>query len=226
VSTTPTPSPLPTVSGRTRYDRKAIDRRRIGVWEMFVLGQDKDKIAKHFNVSEKTIDRDIEWWKERLGYNTSDLKDPAHAAMDVGMTAKKLEKVAEDAYVEYHAATNGAIKVRFLQTVVLALTSRHKVLADAGYLPKVGHEKEGAPKVEISFEARFGKDAVEAVFDDPKSRRKVLEAAYSVVKTGLLADKDVVGETLPGHATPLADAPPEDAPGEGLQGEAIPVSES
>lgn len=205
MSTNPSnPSNLPPITGRTVRDRRAIENRRIGVWEMLCLGQALDDIAKRFRVSIKTIERDRSWWDERLGYNTQQLKDPKYAAIDVGMTAKKLEKVAEDAYVEYTAATNGAFKVRFLQTVVAALATRHKVLADAGFLPKVGHEKEGAPKVEISFEARFGKDAIETVFDDPKSRRKVLEAAFSMVSTGMLADKDVLGQPLPGHATPLS----------------------
>jgi hypothetical protein len=164
---------------------------------MVCCGQAIDDIAQRESVSTKTIERDLDWWETRLGYQTEQLKKDAKlAAIDVGMTAAKLMKTAEDAYVEYVAAQNGAFKARFLQTHIQALVLRHKVLADAGYLPKVGHEKESAPTIKISFEHRFGKEAPEAVFDDPKSRRKVLDAAFKVLNTGLLEDKGIMGEAM------------------------------
>lgn len=181
--------------GRQKHSQDAIERRRIGVYEMLCCGQSVDDIANSLKVSSKTVKRDIEWWHERLGYNTEQLKDPKKAAIDVGMTAKKLEKIFEDAYVEYAAATNGAFKVRFLQTAAQAAIYRHKILADAGYLPKVGHEKERPTKVEINFTQRFGPEA-EVFEKDPKSRRRVLEAFQAYVKERALSDKDVLGLPL------------------------------
>lgn len=188
------PAPLPQ---KKKGNRRLAAIRRSGVWEMLCCGQSVDDIAKHYGVSTKTIERDLDWWEAKLGYQTEQLKiDPKKAAVDIGKTAAKLQKIHEDAYVEYAAAQNGAFKARFLQTAVQALVLRHKVLADAGYLPKVGHEKETAPTIKISFESRFGKDAPETVFDDPKSRRKVLDAAFKVLNTGLLADHGVLGESM------------------------------
>jgi hypothetical protein len=182
--------------------------RRNRVWEMVCCGQSIDDIAQRESVSTKTIERDLDWWENRLGYQTEQLKKDAKlAAIDVGMTAAKLQKIHEDAYVEYVAAQNGAFKARFLQTAVQALVLRHKVLADAGYLPKVGHEKEMAPTIKISFESRFGKDAPETVFDDAKSRRKVLDAAFKVLNTGLLADRGVMGEAMSPTPTETSDNP-------------------
>jgi hypothetical protein len=180
-----------------RHTQRQIKARRLRVWEMLNCGQAIDDIAKSERVSAKTIERDLDWWEERLGFTTEQLKaDPKKAAIDVGMTAAKLQKIGEDAYVEYAAAQNGAFKARFLQTSAQAYVLRHKVLADAGYLPKVGHDQAVATTVKISFESRFGKDAPEAVFDDPKSRRKVLEAAFKVLNTGLLSDSGTMGEAM------------------------------
>jgi len=166
---------------------------------MLCCGQSVDDIANRFKVSTKTIQRDLDWWEKRLGQDTEDLKrDPKQAAMDVGMTAKRLMKLAEDAYVEHVACSNGAFKARFLQVSGNMLVYRHKVLADAGYLPKVGHEKESAPKVTINFAARYGPEA--AVFEDPKSRRRVTDAFLSMIKTEGLADKETLGLPMnPSH---------------------------
>jgi hypothetical protein len=173
---------------RRRYTKKQIQQRRVGVWEMLCCGQDVDKIANHYGVSVKTIERDQKWWEERLGYQTQQLKDPANAAIDVGMTAAKLQKIAEDAYVEYLSSNNPVVKDRFLNTSMRALGMRHKIQADAGYLPKVGHEQEEGFQAKITFEARFGKEAPQAVFDNHHSRRKVLEAVAAAMRLGVGAD--------------------------------------
>lgn len=188
-----------------------ISARRREVWEMMVAGQSLVEIAQHFKVTVKTIERDRDWWEKRLGYQTDKLKkDPEFAAQDVGQTAAKLKKIAEDAYTEYVTGGTAHAKARFLHVATHALVLRHKILADAGYLPKVGHEKEQAATVSISFEARFGKDAPEAVFDNPKSRRKVLEAAYKLINTGIVDEIGTTGEAL--HATPIEMVPDADDP--------------
>ena len=173
---------------RKRYTKKQIQQRRVGVWEMLCCGQSIDDIASHYGVSEKTIERDQSWWEERLGYQTTQLKDPKNAAIDVGMTAAKLKKIAEDAYVEYLSASNAVFKDRFLNTSMRALGMRHKIQADAGFLPKVGHEQEETFAAKITFEARFGKEAPQAVFDQPKSRRRVLEAVAAAMRLGVGQD--------------------------------------
>lgn len=177
---------VPMNPSRRWYTRKQVEQRRLGVWDMLSLGESLSNIAQSYGVSPRTIERDIAWWRERLGRGAEDLKDPENAAIDVGTTAKRLEKIFEDAYVEFNATANVTAKVRFLQAATQAIVTRHKLLADSGFLPKVGHEKERPQQVQISFEARFGKESVESVLDDPKSRRKVLDAAVSVFKAGAM----------------------------------------
>jgi len=167
---------------RQRFSPSQIMNRRIEVWEMHCCGAPATEIAKKKFVSYDTILRDIKWWEERLGENTAKLKDPAHAATDVGTTAAKLTKVVEDAWVDYHTSTNAGFRARFLQVIVQALGTRHKILAEAGYLPKVGHETEHKKEVSITFEARFGAQAPQVVFDDPKSCRRILDAAEATLK--------------------------------------------
>jgi len=149
---------------------------------MHCCGAPVTEIAKKQFVSYDTILRDIKWWEERLGENTAQLKDPKFAAVDVGTTAAKLTKVVEDAWVDYHTSNNAGFRARFLQVIVQALGTRHKILAEAGYLPKVGHDQEHKPEVKISFEARFGSQSPQAVFDNPKSCRRILDAAEATLK--------------------------------------------
>jgi len=173
---------------RKRYTKKQIQERRVIVWEMTCCGSSLDEIALKCGVSEKTTRRDMAWWEDRLGYKTTQLKDPKNAAIDVGMTAAMLKQMSQDAYVEFVSSTNATFKVRYLEAAGRLLVNRHKILADAGFLPKVGHEIEEAHSVKVSFEARFGKDAPQAVFDDAKSRRKVLEAVFGALSLGIGAD--------------------------------------
>lgn len=188
---------------RKRYSQRQVDARRIGVWEMLCCGESIDNIATHYDVSYRTISRDIKFWQDKLGQGAEDLKVPENAAIDIGTTARRLEKMYEDALVEFMAASTASSKVRFMQVGIQSLVMRHKILADAGFLPRIGHEKEVAQKVSISFEARFGKDAPEAVFDDPKSRRRVMEAAFSLMKAGMIDSIDDVDETtLPALPAP------------------------
>lgn len=149
---------------------------------MYCCGAPATEIAAKQRVSYDTILRDIKWWQDRLGETTVLLKDPKHAAVDVGTTAAKLNKVAEDAWVDYHTSNNAGFKARFLQVVVQALTSRHKILAEAGFLPKVGHKTEFKAEARITFEARFGEGSPQVVFDDPKSCRRILDAAEATLK--------------------------------------------
>jgi hypothetical protein len=191
---------------RKRYTKKQIQTRRVGVWEMLCCGQSIEDIANHYGVSEKTIERDQTWWEERLGYQTTQLKDPHNAAIDVGMTAAKLQKIAEDAYVEYLSANNAVFKDRFLNTSMRALGMRSKLLGEAGFLPKVGHEQEETFQAKITFEARFGKEAPQAVFDNHKSRRRVLEAVAAAMRLGVGQDGLPMPDTNEGLVVDADDA--------------------
>ena len=177
-----TPKQQAAISKNKRRYRSLVEKRRLAVWESHCAGVPNYQMAQDHGVTERTIERDIKWWKDRLGYRTDELKDPKNAAIDVGMTAAKLEKVAEDAYVEYMGATNGHLKAKFLMVMNNALVNRHKILADAGYLPKVGQDHEWKEEVKVTFTQRFGKDAPQAVFDDDKKRRRVLEATEAILK--------------------------------------------
>jgi hypothetical protein len=167
---------------KKRYSKTQIQKRRIEVWEMHVCGAPVYEIAQKQNVTENTIRRDIKWWEEHLGGDTAKLKDPTFAAIDVGMSAAKLQKAAEDAYVEFLSCANAGFKARFLQVFVMSVTARTKLLAEHGFLPKVGHEVPHHDSVKVTFEARFGAGSAQAVFDDPKSCRKILDAAEAAIK--------------------------------------------
>ena len=167
---------------RMAFSKSQIQKRRTEVWEMHCCGAPLTEIAQKQNVSYDTILRDVKWWNARLGADTMALKEPTLAAVDVGMTAAKLTKVVEDAWVDYHTSTNAGFRARFLQVIVQALTQRHKILAEAGFLPKVGHEREHRDEVRVTFEARFGSNAPQAVFDNPKSCRKILDAAGALLQ--------------------------------------------
>jgi len=176
------------VKPRGRGNRRSktfVQNRRLKVWEAYNLGQTPVDIAKDQNCSERTIERDIHWWKQRLGMGASALKDPANAAMDVGMTAAKLQMIAEEAWVEAVASTNGSVKAKFLMVSKSALVDRHRLLADAEFLPKVGHDTDYTEKVTVTFEQRFGKGSAQAVFDSDKSRRKILEAGEALLRESM-----------------------------------------
>lgn len=194
--------------------RSQIQKRRTEVWEMHCCGSPLTEIAQKLFVSYDTILRDIKWWQERLGADTIALKDPTYAAVDVGMTAAKLSKVVEDAWVDYHTSTNAGFRARFLQVIVQALVQRTKILGEAGFLPKVGHEREHRDEIRVTFEARFGADSPRAVFDNPKSCRRILDAAEAVLKesarTGLpvralLEDGGIVNDRETIDVTPADD---------------------
>lgn len=190
---------------RRRFSKQQIEKRRMDVWEMLCLGHPQYEIAKSLQVSPRTVERDVKWWRNHLGKTTKELKDPEVAATDVGLSAKRLEQMFEDAYVEFTATNNPTVKVRFLQTGIHAVVMRHKILADAGYLPRIGHEKEHTQKVKITFEQRFGSGSVESVFDNPQSRRRVLEAAESLLKSGM-ADSNIAELPCPGDDAMVVDA--------------------
>ncbi len=182
---------LATTSVRRRYTKQQIETRRNGIWEMLCCGSSIDEMASKFGVSDKTVRRDVEWWMARLGRDADSLKDPEIAARDIGMTAAFLKQMAHDAYVEFITQPNALVKARFLETAGRMMSQRHKLLADAGHLPKVGHEREEEHSVKISFEARFGKDAPQAIFDDDRARRRVMEAVFANLGAGITA----VGDT-------------------------------
>ena len=98
------------------------------------------------------------------------------------MTMAKLQKIAEDAYVEFLGATNGHLKAKFLMVMNNALVNRHKIGADAGYLPKVGQDHDWKEEVKVTFTQRFGENAPQAVFDNDGSRRRILEASEAILK--------------------------------------------
>jgi len=177
-----TPTQAAAIGRNKRRYRSLIDKRRLAVWEARLAGVPVYQLAKDHGVSTKTIERDIRWWEDRLGYRADELKDPKNAAIDVGMTMAKLQKVAEDAYVEFLGADNGHLKAKFLMVMNNALVNRHKIGADAGFLPKVGQDHEWREEVKVTFTQRFGKESPQAVFDDDKSRRRVLEATEAILK--------------------------------------------
>lgn len=193
---------------RRRFTAKQIQERRIAVWEMMCCDWDAHKMAEEQGVSEKTIQRDMKWWRDRLGLSTDQLKDAKHAAIDVGMTAAMLKQIGHDAYVESVGCTNHSYKQRYLETAGRMFVNRHKILADAGFLPKVGHEKEEEHTVKVSFEARFGADAPEAVFDNDQSRRRVIEAVQAALGVGIdLSDEHVKDKEVPTSAVTVVTKP-------------------
>lgn len=174
-----------------RRDPAAIERRRKHVWEMALEGIPQTSMAEILKVTRQTIWSDLDFIEKREQAKVTGMKDDSKlAALDIGLTARKLESIAEACMQEYMAAGTSQDKHRFLDAAAKTIVNRHRVLMETGILPKAGIEIKSTIEHSVSFEDRYGKDSKFKIMDDAAIRRRVLGVAEAALKLGLKREFD------------------------------------
>ena len=175
--------------GRVRISRgteEGIAKRREQVRDYLMRGVPKVVMAELLGVSRNTIHQDVLEIRRRLGHQIESIRgNGAKVDEEIGTIAGQLATVANSAMSEYAMARTGAIKDRFLNTAAKAHWVRARLLMEVGVLPKAGEQISITSRTEVSFESRFGKESPMSALDDPVSRRKVLTAIESVLRTSI-----------------------------------------
>jgi len=166
-----------------RYAKDGIAERREHVWRFLSRRVPQTVMAKLLKVSRRTIADDVRWWKERTGDYINKVKnDPTAANTDIGMTALRLDGIAQMAMSEAELARNAQEKNNFMRTAITAENSRSNLLVGTGTLPKAGEEIRVTHKINATFTAKLGQNSPLSVLDDPSSARKVLSAAEKILR--------------------------------------------
>lgn len=174
-----------------RRDPAAIERRRKHVWEMALEGIPQTAMADILKVTRQTVSSDIDYIKKSEQTKVHGMKnDSLLAELDIGVTARKLESIAEACMQEYMAAGTAQDKHRFLDAAAKTIVNRHRVLMETGMLPKAGIEVKTTVDHSISFEDRFGKDSKWKIMDNAVTRRRILSVAEAALKLGLKTEFD------------------------------------
>jgi len=196
-------------TSRKKWTAQAISRRRSDVWEMMCQGVSKSEMASILGVHRETIAVDVKFWRNTVGGRVEKIKDdPRYAHLELGLTMKKLDSVAEAAFMEYSVAKTGGEKDKFLNTAAKALSTKTRILQESGILPKAGIEIKQKVEHEISFKQRFGPDSPLTELDDPASRHKVLDIAARLLKLAETPtiDADAIVKSMPNDGEPPATA--------------------
>lgn len=196
-----------------RKDPATMERRRKNVWEMYLEGVPQTQMAKILNVTRQTVSSDIDYLEKKQQTYTTALKDDSNAAaLDIGVTIKKLESIADEAWSQARLAETALEKNSFFNTAIKAMATRNRILIETGYLPKAGLEIKTTVENKISFEKRFGTDSKYKIMDDAGARRRILAVAEAALRLGL---KDALNDnTIDAEAKVVDSSPPTTAPGE------------
>lgn len=174
-----------------RRDPAAIERRRKHVWEMALEGIPQTAMADILKVTRQTVSSDLDYIKKFEQSRVHGMKnDSKLAELDIGVTARRLDSIAEACMQEYMAAATAQDKHRFLDAAAKTIVNRHRVLMETGILPKAGIEVKTTIDHTVSFEDRFGKDSKWKILDNPATRRRVLSVAEAALKLGLKTEFD------------------------------------
>ena len=169
-----------------RYAQDGIQQRREQVWKFLARRVPQTVMAELLGVSRRTINADVKWWKEQCqGYVDRLKKDPGAANADIGLTALRLEGMAQMAMNEAEMAKSGQMKNMFMNTAIKAETSRSNLLVTTGVLPKAGEEIRVRHDIKATFTAKFGEENPLSTLDEAASRRRVLSAAEQILKIGM-----------------------------------------
>ena len=185
-----------------RYTDDGIDERREHVWKFLARRVPQTVMAKILGVSRRTISNDVKYLKgECKDYAHALKNDPAAAGTDIGLTALRLEGIAQAAMGDYELARTAQHKNLFLNTAIKAETARSTLLISTGILPKAGEDVRITHALKATFAATMGEESPLATLDQPDSRRKVLSAAKKLL--ALSADRQNVRriETIDVDAT-------------------------
>lgn len=196
---------------RKKGTAQAIERRRQDVWEMMCQDIPQTEMAQLLNVARSTIALDVKYLRERAAGRVQRMKEGQEFVNDeLGMTIEKLDSVASAAFMEYSMAKSGGEKAKFLDIIAKTLSTKTRILQEAGFLPKAGIEIRTKVEKEITFADRFGDDSPLKALDNANSRHRLLGLAQKMLD---LADResntiDVEGKVIDddGDAPPPAGA--------------------
>jgi hypothetical protein len=166
-----------------RYTQEGIAKRREMVWKYMARRVPQTVMAELLGVSRRTIYTDVQWWQEQCqGYIKKLKEDPAAAEADIGLTAMRLEGMAQMAMNEAELAQSGQNKSMFMNNAMRAENSRIDLLVRTGIYPKAGEDVRHHHTVKATFSAKLGDDSPLASLDNPSSRRRVLTAAEQILR--------------------------------------------
>lgn len=169
-----------------RYAQDGIQQRREQVWKFLARRVPQTVMAELLGVSRRTITADVKWWKDQCQDYVDRLKkDPAAANTDIGLTALRLEGMAQMAMNEAEMAKSSQMKNVFMNTAIKAEVSRSNLLISTGVLPKAGEEIRVRHDISATFTAKLGENNPLSTLDDAASRRRVLSAAEHILKLGM-----------------------------------------
>jgi hypothetical protein len=170
-------------NSRKKHTGQAISRRRADVWEMMCQGVSKVEMASILGVHRETIKLDVDYWKSTVAGRIEKMKDDPHARnLELGLTMKRLDTAVENAFQDYSLAKTITEKDKCNNTVIKGLSTKVRILQEAGVLDKAGVETKVKVEHEVSFAQRFGPDSALSELDDPASRHKVLDIAARLLK--------------------------------------------
>jgi hypothetical protein len=179
-----------------RYTADGIAKRREQVWKFMARRVPQTVMADLLGVSRKTINADVKFWRENCQEQVELMKnDPLAASADIGLTAMRLEGMAQRAMNEAELQESGPSKNLFLNTAMRAEGMRADILTKTGVWPKAGEDIRVSHNIKATFTAKMGEDSPLASLDDPSSRRRVLTAAEQILK--LTTKKGLSDDDLP-----------------------------
>ena len=166
-----------------RYTSTGIEERREHVLKFLSRHVPQTVMAKLLKVSRRTIADDVKYIKEQSEKRITSIKNnPQAADADIGLSALRLEGIAQTSLNDAELARTSQDKNNFLRTAITAINSRANLLTNTGIYPKAGEEIRVRHDIKATFEAKLGHDSPLAALDQPASRRKVLSAAEKILK--------------------------------------------
>jgi len=137
----------------------------------------------------ETIYEDVQYWKKRCGNQIKRIKaNDDDASADIGLTALRLEGIAQAALQDYELAKTPQFRNLFLNTAIKAEKVRADMLVATGVWPKAGEDIRIHQEIDATFTAKLGNlpdDSPLKALDSASSRRKVLDAAELLLKSGV-----------------------------------------
>ncbi|MGD9725811.1 MAG: hypothetical protein AB7L09_00235 [Nitrospira sp.] len=200
---------------RKKGNAQAIERRRQDVWEMMCQDIPQTEMSQLLNVARSTIALDVKYLRDKAASRVQRMKEGHEFVNDeLGMTIEKLDSVSAAAFMEYSMAKSGGEKAKFLDIIAKTLSTKTRILQDAGFLPKAGIEIRTKIEKLPSFADRFGDDNPLKALDNANSRHRLLGLAKKMLD---LANRDANTIDVDGMVKP------DDADGQPMGASLVPL---
>jgi hypothetical protein len=194
---------------RKKHTTQAIERRRHDVWEMMCQDIPQTEMAGLLHVARSTIALDVQWWKRKMARRVGRIKsDPDHANVELGLTVRKLDSLNAAAFQEYAMAKSASEKAKFLDIATKTLSTKIRILQEAGYMPKAGIEIRAKIEQLPTFADRFGEDSALSELDDATKRHKLLAMAERFLRLSEQPDTIDAKHTAAGPGFPREEPTP------------------